>query len=1560
MVNDSLDIADSLATHRLAIDQNAGDIATNAGFISTNATDISTNQTAISDNATNLLDVETRFEADSANNADSLIAIRSDLNGLNIVNYDPRITADSTRLEDLRAKLVNDSLDIADSLATHRLAIDQNAGDIATNAGFISTNATDISTNQTAISDNATDILDVETRFEADSANNADSLIAIRSDLNALTFTDDDDWSDNASNTTVVETSKNTSVGSSNTFTNFSQNAFSAGSGIDNQGTNTIGLGSVITVVGDNSSNIGFRNSSTGSRAHTIGSWITSTGSDAITIGGGASAGVLLSNGLDSTIMLGYRSNLPTLTIRPAEGSGTVGEVGIGTTTPDSLLTVAGGIHAEYIRLRGGAQSGYVLGSDANGNATWQDPNTLVSGDNLGDHTATSNLQLNGNYISNDGDNEGIKIDNSGFMGLGTNPNTNARVAINETSVGQGLYVIQEDNSSTRAAIKGEARGANGTEIYALEGEATSSGTNNYGLHAIATGSGSTNYGVFGKALGGTTNWAGYFDQGDVFITDTLRLNKPFTLSSGATDGYVLSTNANGVATWADPNTLISGDGNGIYDGSGSLGGNTTVTQGANTLAFTTTATNGFSVDGTTFSVDAANNRVGIGTTTPTSDLHVLNSDIVKSTVESTAGDAASLTLKTPAKEWEIQNNSLAGGYLQFIDVTSGNTRFTISPDGRVGIGTTVPSQSLFQVVGGVRVDSLIIDGEYHLPTTDGTANQVMKTDGSGNLTFVDASTLISGDNLGNHTATNNIQLGNNYISNDGDSEGISIDPAGEVSFLSTTGNSLTIAKGGGGESSLMEFLSYGSGNTAGTIFDLYNARGNSTTKTAVQDGDRLFTIKSRAFYDPTNIVNNELMTMSVDGTVSTNIVPTRTDFQTVASDGLSNTVLTLRSDGTVGIGETNPDSTLTVNGGIKTTFFTMTDGATNNYVLASDANGVATWTDPSTLVSGDNLGNHTATTNIKLDGNYLSNDGDNEGIHIATNGNVTVGSDKGFNQFGVWQESGATELSIFSEVSSSTLEMGASGSSGESNTISAFRFRGDWPSFSSVVAGDDIFKIEVAPHNGTGSLLTDAMNITVDGVSGGNIATRIDFSTVDLSGSNSTLLSIEGTSGNVGIGTTSPDSALSVNGGIRADAIRLTDGASTGRVLTALDANGNAAWEDASSLSPWTTNTDTLYNLTKYIGVGVTNPAAKMSIYNDVTAAGFEVVTERNTNDNLIGLFGGATGTGNGQKYGGYFSSEASGGSQNVGAYAIVNNSTSTSTNIGFWGDGRSQSGTEARGLMGEASGAGQNIGIYARATGGTANWAGYFESGRVYIQDSLGIGTNVPSFPFHLSGSGNTTARIDAGSNNRAALQFAEVTGAFGSSATGFELAYDGSDDKFQIRSANGGTIDTMMTFSRLDGYVGIQNNSPLATFDVGGAIKVDAAIATPVAGMIQWSGSDFQGYDGSTWQSLTSSNSTCPAGMTNAGGNLCIETGERTASNWFDAASTCVAAGYKLPNWAEWYGAMTNASLTDETDDWEWVSDGTSNTARKVGNSGLKNTANDDPDTGSEAFRCVYYLK
>jgi trimeric autotransporter adhesin len=72
---------------------------------------------------------------------------------------------------------------------------------------------------------------------------------------------------------------------------------------------------------------------------------------------------------------------------------------------------------------------------------------------------------------------------------------------------------------------------------------------------------------------------------------------------------------------------------------------------------------------------------------------------------------------------------------------------------------------------------TLNVNDAFSFPTTDGTNGQVLKSNGSGILTWAEETT----DNLGNHTATQNIQMDNNWLSNDGGNEGIRIDNSGHV-----------------------------------------------------------------------------------------------------------------------------------------------------------------------------------------------------------------------------------------------------------------------------------------------------------------------------------------------------------------------------------------------------------------------------------------------------------------------------------------------------------------------------------------------------------------------------------------------------------------------------------------------------------------------------------------------------------------------------------------------------------------------------------------------------------
>ena len=64
---------------------------------------------------------------------------------------------------------------------------------------------------------------------------------------------------------------------------------------------------------------------------------------------------------------------------------------------------------------------------------------------------------------------------------------------------------------------------------------------------------------------------------------------------------------------------------------------------------------------------------------------------------------------------------------------TEGTERFRVAANGNVGIGTTSPS-TVLEVNGSFKAGGLAY------PTSDGSANQVLKTDGSGTLSFVDQS----------------------------------------------------------------------------------------------------------------------------------------------------------------------------------------------------------------------------------------------------------------------------------------------------------------------------------------------------------------------------------------------------------------------------------------------------------------------------------------------------------------------------------------------------------------------------------------------------------------------------------------------------------------------------------------------------------------------------------------------------------------------------------------------------------------------------------------------------
>lgn len=131
-----------------------------------------------------------------------------------------------------------------------------------------------------------------------------------------------------------------------------------------------------------------------------------------------------------------------------------------------------------------------------------------------------------------------------------------------------------------------------------------------------------------------------------------------------------------------------------IYNADGTLTGNRLVSQLGSTLAFTGTATNAFSVDNNSLSVDAANHRVGIGTTSPANKL------VVKGVNSQPSNTSAILRVdgdSNHALDFGVLANSPYGSYISSKDKNSGGglPLALNASGGNVGIGTLAPSNKL-------------------------------------------------------------------------------------------------------------------------------------------------------------------------------------------------------------------------------------------------------------------------------------------------------------------------------------------------------------------------------------------------------------------------------------------------------------------------------------------------------------------------------------------------------------------------------------------------------------------------------------------------------------------------------------------------------------------------------------------------------------------------------------------------------------------------------------------------------------------------------------------------
>ena len=228
---------------------------------------------------------------------------------------------------------------------------------------------------------------------------------------------------------------------------------------------------------------------------------------------------------------------------------------------------------------------------------------------------------------------------------------------------------------------------------------------------------------------------------------------------------------------------------------------------------------------------------------------------------------------------------------------------------------------------------------------------------------------------------------------------------------------------------------------------------------------------------------------------------------------------------------------------------------------------GDGTWATP----SGDNFGNHIASMNIQLGNNWLSGDGGNEGIKIDANGNVGIGT---------------------SPNASYKLDIGGVG------TSSQFRING-------YRINDDNVNVALLNENSGATLFYNRVGTT-------NSNPSFIFSTTT---SNSNALHILN-NGNVGIGFGSPTDKLEVNGNIYTP-----NQGSFGQVKSDGGTAGAPGYTFNNSttygiLAPAidvlafsTSSTERMRILSSgNVGVGITNPSAKLHVNGDIWASNIKV----------------------------------------------------------------------------------------------------------------------------------------------------------------------------------------------------------------------------------------------------------------------------------------------------------------------------------------------------------------
>ena len=251
----------------------------------------------------------------------------------------------------------------------------------------------------------------------------------------------------------------------------------------------------------------------------------------------------------------------------------------------------------------------------------------------------------------------------------------------------------------------------------------------------------------------------------------------------------------------------------------------------------------------------------------------------------------------------------------------------------------------------------------------------------------------------------------------------------------------------------------------------------------------------------------------------------------------------------------------------------------------------------------------------------------------------------------------------------------------------------------------------------------------------------------------------LNATTGNVGIGTSTPTEKLYVQGGN----VLIFNNESNN-----LDASLEVYNDNSGCDAITTGGTYSIFSSVCSDGEEVKYGIKSIASGNDGTKYaiyGFARSDDYTDNDPKIGVYGRAYGEygykyglkayasgPDGRKYGVYAEADGSEGYK-YGVYGLA--SDGEDNNYGVYGEA-SDGEDYNYGVYGEASGTyGTKYGVFGEATGTGTNWAGYFQ-GRLYADQNVGFGTTDPNEHLEVSGGGNQIVRITSTNHQHVAIEF------------------------------------------------------------------------------------------------------------------------------------------------------------------------------------------------------------